>query len=178
MNYVEREIARLAVVFDARPITPEKIAMYVERLSDMPQHKLTAAVDLLIDTQTDGWLPTPGRIRDVAAELGELAPMLSAAEALQWCIGELNRFGRQDGPPDVWPDPITRETMRLFGWERFKAADMDYLPAQWEKAYRQAREEIKRRVVSGDLSALPGLTLAEIEAGRALMRDLRKQVAS
>ena len=174
MNYVEREIARLAVIFDARPISPEKIAMYVERLSDMPEHRLHAAVDVLIDTEKEAWLPTPGRIKDVAAELGELSPMMSAAESLEWCTAELNRFGRKDGPPDVWPDPITQEAMRQFGWERFTTSHMDYLPAQWEKAHRQAREDIKKRVLTGDMTALPGLTVAELEAGRDLMQSLRK----
>jgi hypothetical protein len=145
------ELERLEAVFDAKPLTPEKIAVYVQRLSDLDAATLRAAVDRLIDTHASAFLPTIADIKMAARDL-TVSPNGHAAD-LAWCLDWLRH---DDRAPEVWPNPVCQEAMRLLGgWQVFRESNPDFLPREWEKVWNEARQTVTRQFVAGELRRLP-----------------------
>lgn len=162
------QVKRLAAVFDAVPTSREKSEEMIRSLGGIPTDHLALVVDRIIDTRTSGFMPTPAEVKGayVAMILGPEDPDGS----LQWCLAEHKRIAsRQEADywaadvltrglfrpkpelPERYPDPVTAETVRLFGWQAIVETDPEYLPAMWRKTYAQARELVATRVKAGDL---------------------------
>lgn len=161
------QVTRLATVFDAVPVSSAKVIELVRALRGIPAEHLPLVVDQVIDTRMSGFLPTPGEIKAAYVELvlGPPAP----DQALEWCLSTGKRqesdaftdyyatpiferpavFRWVPKAPSVYPEPVTKEAVRLFGWQELIEADPEYRPAQWRKVYGQARELVSKRVQSG-----------------------------
>jgi hypothetical protein len=53
--------------------------------------------------------------------------------------------------PEEYPDPITRETCRIIGWDRLVDFDFDdpFRINEFQKAHEQARKTVEREVRAG-----------------------------
>lgn len=162
------QVKRLAAVFDATPTTKPKAEEMIRSLSAIPEDHLAIVVSRIIDTRTSGFMPTPAEVKQTYVDM-----LLGAADpdgSLQWCLAEHKRIAsRQEAEfwasdvltrglfqpkpelPERYPDPVTAETVRLFGWQAIVETDPEYLPAMWRKTYAQARELVATRVKAGDL---------------------------
>lgn len=148
-------INRLVLAFPKQEISPGTIASYVEDLSDIPPDVLGGICRHL--RLTEEWFPTVAKIRALWFEtvFGPASP----SESLDWCLRELFEIKAipgihpvgHDPVPTEFPDPITQEAVRLYGWDRIRIADPEWLPKEWAKVYERARLNITERFVSGQI---------------------------
>lgn len=162
------QVKRLAAVFDATPTSKEKSEEMIRSLSAIPEDHLAIVVNRIIDTRTNGFMPTPAEVKQTYVDM-ILAPA-DPDGSLQWCLAEHKRIvSRQEADywasdvltrglfrpkielPERYPDPVTAEAVRLFGWQALVETDPDYLTAMWRKTYAQARDLVANRVKAGDL---------------------------
>jgi hypothetical protein len=173
MRAAEDSIKDLATVFDATPMNDRKIELYLDALSDIPDDQLSGVVDVLIETRTSGFLPTPGEIKAAWVETLLGPPMPD--ESFGWCQAELarqkddakrmyfmldvenrGRFVFTPIIPETFPDPVTMETIRMIGWEDLATMDREQAKGLWVKRYAEARTTVAHRIASGR-SALAGV---------------------
>ncbi len=164
---LQQSIVDLGTVFDAKPMTEEKIALYADALSDIPEDQLSVLVDRIIATRLSSFLPTPGEIKAAWADL--LIGPSNPDGSLKWCLAEVVRqqddarrlyysldvatrgqFVFRPVVPERFPDPVTMETVRLIGWESLVDMDDDLRRGLWAKRYTEARNIVAMRVASGD----------------------------
>jgi hypothetical protein len=174
---LEEQLTTLALAFPQKEIAPETIAIYAVSLQNIPAETMDRIILRL--TQTEDWFPTIKRIKEAWLRMEAHIP--TASETLDWCIRELNRGGGGYDPnsqrvrkPEVFPDVLTAETVRIYGWSRLQTADVDWLPKEWEKAHKEALAVITEKFLAGELAidaegqlepvALPAVVSARKEA--------------
>lgn len=160
------QVERLADMYNRKEISTQRIEGYAAQLEGMPVEHLAVVVDRLI--RTSRFFPTVAEIFDAWAEL--LLGPPDPAGSLKWCMAE---YGRQENEawqaylgkpvttrgmfsfrvkvPEQFPDPVTAEAVRLFGWPEIFETDESFLPGMWRKRYEQARELVATRIQAGEV---------------------------
>lgn len=158
-----REIARLFAMFprkDGVPYEPATIAGYRDRLALIPEGYLPAVIDRVLDTHIYPTLPTIGEVKAAYMELA-LGTTMAAGEALRWAERQVGRIGgyTPEGKfiEPKYPDPVVRETMRRFGWERLHRSESDdgWLDKEFARTYAEAREAVGQQVMAGGVTPPP-----------------------
>lgn len=171
-------VGKLAVAFRQENIGEDTVALYTEKLADIPAPTLAAVVDRLIETQK--FFPAIAEIRHAAARMcGLLPPSPAEIMALVRRADRREVVCRRDGsvayterfwdwPEDV--DPFVRELAQdtlervgepcdengkdHFGWE-----------TGFQKTYETQAEGVTRKVLSNLSNALlPAPALRQIAA--------------
>ena len=153
-NPVALVLARLARAFPRETLTPERVALYTEMLSDIPEPILVQAADTLI--LTSRFFPAISEIREQAAELTVSLP--SDEQALEQVQARIDwaKSGKNGNPPDV--HPIARLVVEeVGGWYAMRSSGIaDVARAQFTKSYHARRARRIRALQLGRFQeALP-----------------------
>lgn len=169
------QISRLMSAFprkDQQEYDDLIVATYADRLALIPPDYLPAVIDRVLDTHTYPNLPTIGQVK--AAYMGlALGTTMAAGEALRWAERQVGRIGgyTPEGKfiEPKYPDPVVRETMRRFGWERLHRTETndDWLDKEFARTYAEAREAVGMQVMAGDVTP-PALALPSASTRPAL----------
>jgi hypothetical protein len=163
-DVLQVQITRLFGSFplkDGKQYDALTVASYSDRLALIPPDYLPVVIDRVLDTHVYPTLPTIGEVKAAYMDLALDDTVLSAGEALRWAERQVGRIGgyTPDGkfiePP--YPDPVVRETMRRFGWQRLhrSEADNDWLDKEFARTYAEAREYVGKQVMAGHLTPPP-----------------------
>lgn len=157
-DVLEVQMGRLFASFplkDGKRYDDLTIASYGDRLALIPDDYLEAVIDRVLDTHVYPTLPTIGEVKAAYMDLA-LGTTMAAGEALRWAERQVGRIGgyTPEGKfiEPVYPDPVVRETMRRFGWERLHRSEIndDWLDKEFHRIYAEARESVGRQVMSGE----------------------------
>lgn len=150
-------IIEMTLRFPKQEISEASQAAYAMDLAELPYDELRYVCQQL--WRTEEWFPSIARIRQAWADL-VMGPA-AAGEAQKWAEAQIGRIGGYSPSGGFiepkYPDPILRETMKVFGWQRLARADSssDWLDREFAKAYEQGRQTVARQVMSGELKAPP-----------------------
>ena len=159
-------LTHLAMVTKGQEVDAGKFLAYALELQDIPPDELEYVCQWL--GRNEEWFPSLAKIRQTWMEACLRDTVLTEGEAMNWVLHQMNRIGGFTASgafiePMAYPDPVVKETMRLFGWRRLAhAEDNDWTYKDFAKAYQQARETVARRVMAGEL-APPPLALPEAQ---------------
>jgi hypothetical protein len=153
MSYVEDELDRLVETFHKQEIPAATLARFAELLADIPPGVLAQACRSI--ELTEEWFPSVAAIRQRCFDVALSLP--TASQSLDWCVRQLNAVGvdvpyhpdRGESQNVVYPDPVTAEAIRCFGWGRLYHADPEWLPTEWAKTYSAAYEHVKGTFLQG-----------------------------
>lgn len=173
-------VERMAEAFGKAQVGKERIKLYAQELSEIPVDHLDAVVRVLI--RTCKFFPTIAEVYVTWSDL--LLGPPSPDQSLVWCLQKAKRqeadqwaafyerpildrpaaFRFDPKAPESYPDPVTQEAVRLFGWAELIECDPEYRPGMWRKTYAQARELVSKRVQSGAVTLpLPAGKLRALE---------------
>lgn len=133
---------------------------YKDRLALIPEDYLEAVIDRVLDTHVYPTLPTIGEVKAAYMDLA-LGTTMAAGEALRWAERQVGRIGGYSPEGKFlepkYPDPVVRETMRRFGWERLHRSEADdgWLDKEFARTYAEAREAVGRQVMAGEVTPPP-----------------------
>lgn len=150
-------IGEMVLRFPKQEISEASQAAYALDLADLPYDELRYVCQQL--WRTEEWFPSIAKIRQAWADL-VLGPA-AAGEALRWAERQIGRIGgySADGAfiEPKYPDPVLRETMKIFGWSRMARSESDsaWLNKDFAEAYEQGRRIVANRLMSGELKAPP-----------------------
>ena len=134
--------------------------VYRDRLALIPEDYLAAVIDRVLDTHVYPTLPTIGEVKAAYMDLA-LGTTMAAGEALRWAERQVGRIGGYSPEGKFlepkYPDPVVRETMRRFGWERLHRSESDdgWLDKEFARTYAEAREAVGRQVMAGKVVPPP-----------------------
>lgn len=168
-------LSDLNVAFGGKA-TPERLAIYVERLADLPEAQVIDGIERLMVSRTEGWMPTIGEIRQ-AATLG--GATLDGAAELAWTEvqQEVRRVGygthrRLIG--GVWHDPeqprfsspITEAAVRSVTWKSICQDDSVKVRESFLWTWRHLSERAIGQAVLGQaVDLLPATAPAMLDEG-------------
>jgi hypothetical protein len=131
-------LAKLVRAFPRTDMTADTVNTYLDALADIPDTLAHAAVEQIICTRTNPWMPTVAEIRHTAAEIALALPTEGEAQdqvrnLAEWAVE------RVDGLPRPSLDPTVRVALdRIGGLPVWRDP---YGRAEFAKAYRHAREQ-------------------------------------
>jgi hypothetical protein len=150
-------VQEMVLRFPKQEVSDASQVAYAVDLADLPYDELRYVCQQL--WRTEEWFPSIATIRKAWADL-VMGPA-AAGQAQQWAEAQIGRIGGYSPSGGFiepkYPDPILRETMKIFGWQRLARADSssDWLDKDFAKAYEQGRDIVARQVMSGELKAPP-----------------------
>lgn len=96
-------------------------------------------------------LPVVQRLRRISSPDADLRYILRDVIGNAVALGLFDASSGRIRQPDAWPNPIMAEAVRQFGWGRILDADREWLPREWEKVWKQARDTVTKQYLAGEL---------------------------
>lgn len=157
-------LADMAAAFGGKA-DAERLAVYAERLADIEEHTVVDAINRLMLSRTDGWMPTIGEIRKEAS-LGGFA-LEGAAEMawsevqdqvrrVGWNRGRTFSNGKWHEPPSpVFKSPVTAEAVRSLTWKLICTGEQGDVREQFLWTWRHLSERMVKVGASSAGAMLP-----------------------
>lgn len=153
------------------PQLSRMVAAWTDLLADLPYPVGQQAVRAVLATQEGAWLPTPGAIRQAAAQLQHPpAPAPDAAWALVLEAVRQHGYYRPTEALASLPEPVRTVAARI-GWEALCHGDPDVVRGQFRAFYAGHVEAAQRQAVLPPplrAGALPAAPVSDTRAGTPL----------
>lgn len=147
-------LSEMLLRYPQKEIPAATLEAYAVDLMDIPLRELQQVCQRL--WLTEEWFPSAPKIR---MAWGELDTANDENGDLRWVERRMSRLapGEQPNPyssmvrepgDDEYPNPVCRETVKLFGWRNLYDTPSSKLAGEWAKHYRQARKNVIERKVT------------------------------
>lgn len=157
-------VGEMVLRFPKQEISEASQAAYALDLSDLPYDELR--VVCLHLWRTEEWFPSIATIRKAWCEMTLADTVMTEGQAIEWAMRQVGAIGG----PGKFPDPVVEEMMRRITWARLeRTEDDDWTRKELAKAYREARDQLSRKVMAGEVKP-PPLALSAPAANRRALK--------
>lgn len=173
-----RALEDLSVAFGGKA-SAERLAVYAERLADLEEGATVAAIERILLTRSDGWMPTIGEIRkEVVAGGGEVVGGAEMAwtevqdqvRKVGWNRGRTFSGGQwHEAEAPVFTSPVTVEAVRSMTWRLICTGEQAEVREQFLWTWKHLAERMLKTTAvgsGGEMALGEGARVAALAGGK------------